>query len=449
MKATAWHRVWFNFGGIDREVTIRPLGASEVDAPGDRHPPAAGPVGASSTSPRGSATAAPRATLQLTGRLGARPLAFAPVKLGSGRSATLRARSTSPHPNLWAPGHPALQTLRLAVPGESGWRSKVGLREMRWARRAPAAQRRARSSCAARRSRRTPRGAATRCARTTWTRSSAACSAIGANATRASIRSNPALLERLDAAGILVWQGIGPVDSPGAWTATTPALRRQGAAPRAPRRRAGPDPSERADLEPRQRGRQQRPRRRPGAVHRLGGAARAPPRPGAAGRRRRLGHAHARRPPGSCTATSTRSAARTTRAGTTTCTRARRPSTRRSPSWLGRLHATFPGKVLAVTRVRRRGEHAQPAGGAGRPRLPGAAHRPPHPHLPGAAVAERHARLEPPGLRAVAVVRGRLRAARGAGHGARPRDQPEGPVHLRRPREAGGRRGARLYAEAR
>src|SRR5215470_14220700 len=34
MKATAWHRVWFNFGGIDREVTIRPLGASEVDAPG-------------------------------------------------------------------------------------------------------------------------------------------------------------------------------------------------------------------------------------------------------------------------------------------------------------------------------------------------------------------------------------------------------------------------------
>ena len=34
MKATAWHRVWFNFGGINREVTIRPLGASEVDAPG-------------------------------------------------------------------------------------------------------------------------------------------------------------------------------------------------------------------------------------------------------------------------------------------------------------------------------------------------------------------------------------------------------------------------------
>src|SRR5215218_5137466 len=34
MKASAWHRTWFNFGGIDREVTIRRLGRSEVDAPG-------------------------------------------------------------------------------------------------------------------------------------------------------------------------------------------------------------------------------------------------------------------------------------------------------------------------------------------------------------------------------------------------------------------------------
>src|SRR3954464_10147696 len=33
MKAQAWHRVWFNFGGIDREATIRRLTASEVDAP--------------------------------------------------------------------------------------------------------------------------------------------------------------------------------------------------------------------------------------------------------------------------------------------------------------------------------------------------------------------------------------------------------------------------------
>src|SRR3954452_16704375 len=33
MKATGWHRTWFNFGGINREVTIRPLGRSELDVP--------------------------------------------------------------------------------------------------------------------------------------------------------------------------------------------------------------------------------------------------------------------------------------------------------------------------------------------------------------------------------------------------------------------------------
>ena len=48
--------------------------------------------------------------------------------------------------------------------------------------------------------------------------------AVGANATRAQHALSPALLERLDRAGILVWQGIGPVDAPGAWTSSTPAL---------------------------------------------------------------------------------------------------------------------------------------------------------------------------------------------------------------------------------
>jgi beta-galactosidase/beta-glucuronidase len=38
---------------------------------------------------------------------------------------------------------------------------------------------------------------------------------------------SPPLLERLDAAGILVWQEVGPMESPGRWTATTPARRRR------------------------------------------------------------------------------------------------------------------------------------------------------------------------------------------------------------------------------
>jgi hypothetical protein len=51
--------------------------------------------------------------------------------------------------------------------------------------------------------------------------------AIGANATRSQHPLEPGLLERLDAAGILVWQGVGPVEPPGAWSAKTPALMRQ------------------------------------------------------------------------------------------------------------------------------------------------------------------------------------------------------------------------------
>jgi beta-galactosidase/beta-glucuronidase len=51
--------------------------------------------------------------------------------------------------------------------------------------------------------------------------------AIGANATRSQHPLTPALLDRLDAAGILVRQGVGPVDAPGAWTSRTPAQRRR------------------------------------------------------------------------------------------------------------------------------------------------------------------------------------------------------------------------------
>jgi hypothetical protein len=54
--------------------------------------------------------------------------------------------------------------------------------------------------------------------------------AIGANSTRSQHPLNPALLERLDAAGVLVWQEIGPWDSPGNWLEKTKALQRDGLA---------------------------------------------------------------------------------------------------------------------------------------------------------------------------------------------------------------------------
>ncbi|MCZ4494384.1 MAG: hypothetical protein JWP53_3315, partial [Conexibacter sp.] len=48
--------------------------------------------------------------------------------------------------------------------------------------------------------------------------------AVGANSTRAQHALSAPLLERLDRAGILVWQGVGPVDAPGAWTSASPKL---------------------------------------------------------------------------------------------------------------------------------------------------------------------------------------------------------------------------------
>ena len=58
--------------------------------------------------------------------------------------------------------------------------------------------------------------------------------AIGANATRSQHPLDPALLERLDAAGIVVWQGVGPVEPTGNWTSSTPAELRAAERRRAP-----------------------------------------------------------------------------------------------------------------------------------------------------------------------------------------------------------------------
>ena len=224
MKADAWNRSWFNFGGIDREVTLRRLRPSELDAPGVR----------TRLSPDGSAVVtvtgrlrnrAPRPrTLRVAGSLGGAPLRFAPVRLGPGRAAWLHARIRLARPALWSTEHPRLLRLRLAVPGEAGLGARVGLRELRWSggrlrlNGRPLVLRGAsvHEDAAGRGDALHPADMDAVVAR---------LRAIGANATRAQHPLAPALLERLDAAGILVWQGIGPVDSPGAWTSTTPARR--------------------------------------------------------------------------------------------------------------------------------------------------------------------------------------------------------------------------------
>ncbi|HKE78221.1 MAG TPA: glycoside hydrolase family 2 TIM barrel-domain containing protein [Solirubrobacteraceae bacterium] len=222
MKATSWHRTWFNFGGINREVTLRPLGRSALDGPAVR------------TRLRGGAAIVdvsvgvrnrgrPR-VVRVRGTLAGHGLRFAPLRLGAGERGETRAQVRIAHPDLWAPGHPALAELHLEVPGESGWTERAGLRELRWSGgRLRLNGRPLRLRGASLHEDAEGRGDALVPA--DMDAIIQRLRAIRANATRAQHLLSPALLERLDAAGILVWQEVGPVDAPGNWTSNTPALR--------------------------------------------------------------------------------------------------------------------------------------------------------------------------------------------------------------------------------
>jgi hypothetical protein len=164
-------------------------------------------------------------TLRVEGRLGGAVLPFEPVRLAAGRAAWVAAEVRVPRAELWSPDRPKLQKLKLSVPGEPGYVARVGLRQLSWrgARlylngrplklRGAALQEDAPGHGDAM----TPADMDVLVKR---------LRRIGANATRAQHPLSPALLERLDSAGILVWQGIGPFDVPGRWAARSAAARR-------------------------------------------------------------------------------------------------------------------------------------------------------------------------------------------------------------------------------
>jgi hypothetical protein len=224
MKAAGWNRSWFNFGGINREVTLRRLGTSALEAPAVRtrlrHGTALVDL-AVRVRNRGA-----RRSIGVTGTLGDRPLAFPPVVVAAGVARVVRTTIRLAHPTLWAPGHPALIDLHLEVNGEAGWSERVGLRELRWSGgRLRINGRRLVLHGASLQEDAQGRGDALTAA--DMDAVVARLQEIRANATRSQHALNPALLERLDAAGIVVWQEIGPIDGPGNWTSKTPLLRRR------------------------------------------------------------------------------------------------------------------------------------------------------------------------------------------------------------------------------
>jgi hypothetical protein len=227
MKRTGWHRGWFNFGGVNREVTIRPVGQFEVTNPTIQTTIRADGAAVVGVSARVVNHGAQR-TVRLFGQLrrGAQrlPFAFRTVRIGSGRAHTVRRRVIVRHPALWSPNNPQLYEMKLSAGTDGGWQTVAGLRELSWKNgRLEVNGKPIVLYGASIHEDVKTRGdgllpsdddaIVTRLKR------------IGANATRALHPLSPALLERFDWAGILVWQQVGPFDSPGNWAAKTAALR--------------------------------------------------------------------------------------------------------------------------------------------------------------------------------------------------------------------------------
>ncbi len=225
-----FHRTWFNWGGLDGEVDVRPLGPSELSAPtlqttlSPDRPDAASAKVKVSVQLRNDGptrTIAPEGSLVRGGV--AIPIAFPPVEVEQGQTTTVTGTATVAEPALWSQSAPSLYELSLAVAGESSYSAHVGLRQLTWHTghlylngsqlhlHGATIQEDTRGHGDAL----TPadQGAIV-----------GELKAIGANAARAQHPLDPALLERLDAAGILVWQGIGPVEGAGNWYSTTPGL---------------------------------------------------------------------------------------------------------------------------------------------------------------------------------------------------------------------------------
>jgi len=220
-----FHRTWFNWGGLDGEVDVRPVGPSELLAPTLQTTVGAGQalvkVAVQVRNYGPARTIAPEGSLAGAGRT--IPLSFAPVALAPGASATVTATATVREPALWSPAAPNLYTLDLAVPGESSYAARVGLRQIGWhGQELFLNGQRLRLHGATIQEDVPGHGDALTPADQNGI--VAELKAIGANAVRAQHPLDPALLERLDAAGLLVWQGVGPVEGAGAWYSRTPRL---------------------------------------------------------------------------------------------------------------------------------------------------------------------------------------------------------------------------------
>ncbi len=237
-----FHRTWFNWGGLNGQVTMRPIGESELseasvqttltaDARDVRaEEPATVTVGVHVHNNGPTRVIAPQGTL-IGGAAGTQsiPIQFPAQAVAQGQTVAMQTSVKIAAPALWSPVHPNLYTLSLSVsePGtsvpESSYSARVGLRQLSWhdgllllnGRRLRLHGASIQEDAKGHGDALTPGDQATLVSE---------LQAIGANTVRSQHPLDAALLERLDAAGILVWQGIGPVEGASNWYSTTPKL---------------------------------------------------------------------------------------------------------------------------------------------------------------------------------------------------------------------------------
>jgi Glycosyl hydrolases family 2, TIM barrel domain/Glycosyl hydrolases family 2 len=232
-----FHRTWFNWGGLNGAVTMRAVGDSELLEPTVQttlQPDSADAV-------RAGVRATVRLTVTVRNNAGERALAphatlvhgaqtidaqFPAQTVAAGQSAAFTTNVAVPGPALWSPGEPNLYTLTLSVGDESSYSARVGLRQLTWHGGSIFLNgRRLRLHGAS--IQQDARGHGDALTPSDESAIVGELKAIGANAVRTQHPLDPALLERLDAAGIVVWQGVGPVEGASQWYSTTPTLLRE------------------------------------------------------------------------------------------------------------------------------------------------------------------------------------------------------------------------------
>ncbi len=225
-----FHRTWFNWGGLDGEVDVRQIGESELSEPTIDTTLAPDTPAAAGASVKVSVTVhnyGPERLLVPEGSLvrGAQtiPLSFPAIELGHGEAHSDTAVAQVPTPALWSPRAPNMYTLTLTLGPKTSYSAKVGLRQLTW-HDGHAFLNGTQLELHGASIMEDARGHGDALSPSDEAQIVNELKQVGANVARSQHPLDPALLERLDEAGILVWQGIGPVEGAGNWYSTTPAL---------------------------------------------------------------------------------------------------------------------------------------------------------------------------------------------------------------------------------